>query len=43
MSDFEKNKRNKIQRISERTSYSNETIYPIIDAALICHLGFDED
>ena len=43
MSDFEKNKRNKIQRIPELASYSKATIYPIIDAALMCHLGFDED
>ena len=43
MSDFEKNKRNKIRRIPKRASYSKETIYPIIDAAPICHLGFDED
>ena len=43
MSDFEENKRNKIRRIPERASYSKETIYPIIDAAPICHLGFVED
>ena len=43
MSDFEKNKRNKIQCISERASYSKETINPIIDTVLICHLGFVED
>ena len=43
MSDFGKNNRNKIQRISERASYSNETIYLIIDTAPICHLGFVED
>ena len=43
MSDFEKNKPNKIRCIPKRASYSKETIYPIIDAAPICHLGFDED
>lgn len=43
MSDFKKNKRNKIQLISERASYSKEAIYPIIDTVTICHLGFVED
>ncbi len=43
MSDFKKNKRNKIRRIPERASYSKATIYPIIDAAPICHLGFVDD
>ena len=38
-----KKKRNKIRCIPKRASYSKATIYPIIDAAPICHLGFDED
>ena len=44
MSDFEKKTNaTKYGVFQNGASYSKETIYPIIDAAPICHLGFDED
>jgi uncharacterized protein len=35
--------RNKVKRHPERGSYDSATIYPIIDEALICHVGFVQD
>ena len=41
MSDtFPKTTRNKVKRLPERGHYDTATIYPIVDAALICHVGF---
>ncbi|HJZ48956.1 MAG TPA: pyridoxamine 5'-phosphate oxidase family protein [Roseiflexaceae bacterium] len=37
---FPKTSRNKVKRLPERGHYDAATIYPIIDAALICHVGF---
>ena len=37
---FPKTARNKVKRMPERGHYDAATIYPIIDAALICHVGF---
>jgi uncharacterized protein len=41
--DFPKTSRNKVKRHPERGSYDAEVIYPIIDEALICHVGFVQD
>jgi nitroimidazol reductase NimA-like FMN-containing flavoprotein (pyridoxamine 5'-phosphate oxidase superfamily) len=35
--------RNKVKRLPERGHYDAATIYPIVDAALICHVGFALD
>ena len=35
--------RTKIRRLPKRASYDRDTIYSIIDAALICHVGFTAD
>ena len=43
MSDFEPTTQNRIRRIPERGHYDKAVIYPIIDEALICHVGFVED
>ena len=40
---FPKTARNKVKRMPERGHYDAATIYPIIDAALICHVGFAID
>src|SRR4051812_347058 len=37
---FPKTTRNKVKRMPERGHYDAATIYPIVDAALICHVGF---
>jgi nitroimidazol reductase NimA-like FMN-containing flavoprotein (pyridoxamine 5'-phosphate oxidase superfamily) len=37
---FLKTTRNKVKRLPERGHYDTATIYPIVDAALICHVGF---
>ncbi len=40
MSEYEQTKRNRVTRIPERAKYDEETIFAIIDEALICHVGF---
>jgi nitroimidazol reductase NimA-like FMN-containing flavoprotein (pyridoxamine 5'-phosphate oxidase superfamily) len=40
---FEKTARNKVKRMPERGSYDPAVIYPIVDEALICHVGFVVD
>lgn len=40
---FAKTPRNTVKRIPDRGKYDAETIYPILDAALICHVGFVQD
>jgi uncharacterized protein len=40
MTDFEKTTRNTIMRLPKRGYYERETIYRILDEALICHVGF---
>jgi nitroimidazol reductase NimA-like FMN-containing flavoprotein (pyridoxamine 5'-phosphate oxidase superfamily) len=37
---FPKTARNKVKRLPERGHYDAATIYPIVDAAMICHVGF---
>lgn len=37
---FEKNDRNQVKRIPERGHYDKSTIYEILDAAYLCHVGF---
>lgn len=40
MTDFSPSERTKVKRIPKRGHYDRETIYPIVDEALICHVGF---
>ncbi len=40
MSEFPKTKLNQVQRLPKRGEYDKETIYAIVDEALICHVGF---
>lgn len=43
MTTFEKTNRNRVRRLPVRGDYTAETIYSIIDTALICHVGFAQD
>jgi nitroimidazol reductase NimA-like FMN-containing flavoprotein (pyridoxamine 5'-phosphate oxidase superfamily) len=42
MAKFTKTDRNRINRLPKRGHYDRETIYHILDEALICHVGFAE-
>jgi uncharacterized protein len=43
MNDFEITDRNKIRRLPKRGHYDRETIYGILDATILCHVGFIQD
>ena len=43
MSEFPVTPMNRLRRHAERGSYDRETIYPILDEAMICHVGFAID
>jgi nitroimidazol reductase NimA-like FMN-containing flavoprotein (pyridoxamine 5'-phosphate oxidase superfamily) len=43
MTDFTRTDRNRIKRLPKRGHYDRETIYRILDEALICHVGFVEN
>jgi nitroimidazol reductase NimA-like FMN-containing flavoprotein (pyridoxamine 5'-phosphate oxidase superfamily) len=43
MTEFIKTEINRIRRLPQRGSYDRETIYQILDEALICHVGFAVD
>ncbi|HEY3474789.1 MAG TPA: pyridoxamine 5'-phosphate oxidase family protein [Anaerolineales bacterium] len=40
MTDFPKTDKNSIKRLPKRGHYDRESIYQILDEALICHVGF---
>ena len=40
MTQFIKTEKNRVKRIPERGRYDRETIFRILDEALICHVGF---
>jgi len=40
MTQFIKTEKNRVKRIPERGQYDRETIFHILDEALICHVGF---
>lgn len=40
---FPQTKRNRVARLPKRGHYDRATIYPIVDAALVCHVGFVQD
>ena len=42
MAQFTKTEKNRIKRLPKRGNYDRETIYHILDEALICHVGFAE-
>jgi len=40
MSDYPIDKTNKVKRIPKRGYYDRETIYKVLDAGFLCHIGF---
>ncbi len=40
MSSYPISDRNQVRRVAKRGHYDRETVYPILDAARHCHLGF---
>ncbi len=40
MSTFPRTPRNRVSRLADRARYDPEVIYPIVDEALVCHVGF---
>jgi uncharacterized protein len=40
MTEFTRTEKNRIKRLPKRGYYDRETIYNILDEALICHVGF---
>lgn len=40
MSEYPKTDRNRVKRLPKRGHYDGETIYPIVDEALFCHVAF---
>ena len=43
MPDFEKTKRTTLKRLHDRGRFDRETVYAILDEALICHVGIVVD
>ena len=43
MTDYTKTDKNSIKRLPKRGHYDRQTIYQILDEALICHVGFAVD
>ena len=43
MSEFPQTGRNQVTRLPERAAYDPQTIYSILDAAMICHVAFIQD
>lgn len=43
MESFPQSRFNKVRRLPDRGAYDRNTIYEIIDAGLICHVGFVHD
>ena len=43
MTDYTKTEKNNIKRLPKRGHYDRQTIYQILDEALICHVGFTVD
>jgi uncharacterized protein len=40
MANFERTDRNRVRRLPKRGAYDHETIYNILDQAMICHVGY---
>jgi uncharacterized protein len=43
MSDFSPTKQTQVQRLPDRGKYDAETVFAILDAAFVCHVGFVVD
>jgi len=42
MHEFSQTERNRVRRVPARGAYDTATVYPIVDAAVICHVGLVE-
>jgi len=40
MQDFDKYERNRVRRLASRGQYDRKTIFEILDAGFVCHVGF---
>jgi uncharacterized protein len=40
MSDFQPTSRTQVKRLAKRGHYDRETVYQILDAGFVCHVGF---
>src|SRR5262245_36435717 len=40
---FQPTERTRVRRRSQRGAYDRETVYPILDAALVCQVGFVDE
>jgi nitroimidazol reductase NimA-like FMN-containing flavoprotein (pyridoxamine 5'-phosphate oxidase superfamily) len=43
MSNFQSTERTQVRRLPKRGNYDRETVYKILDEAMICHVGFVVD
>ena len=43
MTEFEKTPLNRVKRVPDRGAYDAETVYEILDAGLVCHVGLVQD
>ncbi len=43
MADFDVTSRNEVRRYPKRAAYDRATLYPILDEALVCHVGLAID
>jgi uncharacterized protein len=43
MSDFQPTERTQVKRLPKRGKYDGETVYAILDAGFVCHVGFSVD
>lgn len=43
MATYELTKRNKVLRLAKRAVYDEEAVHSIVDAAMICHVGYEID
>jgi nitroimidazol reductase NimA-like FMN-containing flavoprotein (pyridoxamine 5'-phosphate oxidase superfamily) len=43
MSEFTPTERTQVKRLPKRATYDRETVYGILDAGFVCHVGFNAD
>jgi nitroimidazol reductase NimA-like FMN-containing flavoprotein (pyridoxamine 5'-phosphate oxidase superfamily) len=43
MSDYQPTERTQVKRLPKRGKYDQETVFSILDAAFVCHVGFTVD
>src|SRR5215470_1855729 len=43
MSEFKPTERTQVKRLPKRGKYDRETVYKILDAGFVCHVGFTVD